>query len=170
MGYHLYHFYESDLKLAKVLARFFAEGLRKLEFCIWVPRAGITYNKAVKLLKKHIPDIEDFLLTDQMYIEPFDTWGLKEDGTFDKYTLLEKWDKKYNEVIEKGYMMMRAAGDPSSVAGDNWDDLMEFESVMDDKVNDANIAAVCTYPGKVYKPTEIQAILKNHFCPLTPSP
>ena len=170
MGYHLYHFYEDDEKLAKVLAKFFMEGLRKLEYCMWIPGNGITQNRAIKLLEKHIPDIEDFLLKDQMRIEAFEDWYLTEDGRFDADALTEKWNNRYNEVMEKGFIMMRVAGDTSSLAKEHWDELMKYEAVGNEKINDMNIVAVCTYKGKLYKPTEIQTILRYHFCPLTPNP
>ena len=72
MGCHFYHFYENNEKLVEVLAKFFAEGLRKLEYCMWIPPEGITENQAINLLKRHIPDIEDYLLKDQMRIESFE--------------------------------------------------------------------------------------------------
>jgi hypothetical protein len=169
MGHHFYHFYEDDEKLAEVLAKFFGEGFRKLEYCVWITRADITYDKAVKLLKKHLPDIEDFIIEDQMFIESFDAWGLREDGTFDKNHLLNKWMGKYDEVIKKGFMTMRAAGDPSSVLKTHWDEFMTFESKLNDAINDLSIIAVCTYRGKIFKPSKIHTILKSHFCPLAPA-
>ena len=170
MGYHLYHFYEDDEKLAQILARFFDEGLRKLEYCIWIPREGISHSRAINLLKKHIPDIEDFLLSEQMDIVPFETWAKNEDGTFDRNRLKNKWMSKYKEVMEKGFIMMRAVSDPSSLAKKHWDEFMDFEATLNDEANDMNLTAVCTYQGKLYKPSEIQTILKHHFCPLTPGP
>ena len=170
MGYHFYHFYEDDEKLAQVLARFFMEGLRKLEYCMWVPPQNITQDKAIKLLKKHIPDIEDFLLNDQMYIQAFESWYLTEDGRFDIDALKEKWNNKYNEIMEKGFIMMRVAGDVSSLAKTYWDELMKYEAYTNDGISDLNVTGVCTYGGKLYKPTEIHTILEHHFCPLTPGP
>jgi len=170
MGYHFYHFYEDDIKLAKTLATFFSEGLRKLEYCIWIPREGISVNKAIELLKKHIPEIEDYLLNDQMRIELFENWYLAENGTFDKNTVLAKWRTLYEETMKRGFTMMRAAGDGSSLAPRYWDEIMEYEAIVNDSINEANIAAVCTYKGKLYKPSQIKSILNNHFCPLTVTP
>ena len=170
MGYHLYHFYQDDEKLARVLSKFFLEGLRKLEYCMWIPREGITHDKAIALLKRHIPDIEDFLLKDQMRIEAFEDWYLTEDGKFDVNSVLKKWQERYEEVMENGFTMMRVSGETSSILKEYWNEIMEYERIINEKINDLNIAAVCTYKGIAYKPTEIQTILKHHFCPLTPTP
>jgi hypothetical protein len=165
MGYHLYCFYQKDEKLVKNLADFFAEGLRKSEYCMWVPREDITQNKAMELLKRHIPDIEDYLLARQMCIEPFEEWYLTEDRNFSIDAMMEKWKSRYEEVMQKGYAMMRVAGDVSYIAKEHWDDLMAYESLANEIINDTNCATICTYKGKIYKPTEISMILKNHLCP-----
>ena len=170
MGYHLYHFYEDDEKLATVLAQFFMEGLEKGEYCVWVPREDITHDKAIKLLKGYIPDIEDHMLNDLMYIESFSTWGLAEGRRFDKDRLMNKWMDKYKEAMSRGFKTMRAVGDPSSILTEYWDELMSLEAEINNNINDLNLVAVCTYKGRLYKPTQIHTILRHHFCPLTPSP
>ena len=114
MGYHLYHFYDVDEKLVQVLAPFFAEGLRKLEYCMWIPAQGMTEDRAIRLLKRHIPDIEDYLLKDQMHIEEFESWYLTEDGEFDMESLMKKWQEKYGAVMGKGFVMMRIVGKKKS--------------------------------------------------------
>ena len=170
MGYHLYYFYEDDEKLAKVLADFFMEGLRKLEYCMWIPRDGITHNKAIKLLKRHIPDIEDYLLKDQMYIEAFENWYLTEEGRFDKDAVMAKWKNKYDEVMRKGFIMMRIVGDSSSMVREYWNEAMAYEAMANELIGEASVAAVCTYNGRLYKPSEIQMILANHLCSLASKP
>ena len=170
MGDHLYYFYEDDEKLAKILANFFMEGLRKGEYCVWISREDITHDKAIKLLEKHIPDIEDYMLKDQMYIESFSTWGLAEGRKFDKDRLVNKWMDKYKEAMSRGFTTMRAAGDPSSILAEHWDEFMSMESEINNNINDLNLVVVCTYKGQPYKPTQIHTILRHHCCPLTPSP
>jgi len=169
MGYHLYYFYEDEEKLAKVLADFFMEGLRKLEYCMWIPRREITHDKAIKLFKKHIPDIEDYLLKDQMYIKAFEDWYLTEDGRFDKDAMMVKWKNKYDEVMRRGFAMMRVAGDPSSLAKEYWNEVMAYEARANELIGDVSVIAVCTYNGKLYKPSEIHSILTNHLCSLNPN-
>jgi hypothetical protein len=170
MGYHFYHFYDNDVELAKTLANFFKEGLNKLEYCMWIPREGISVNKAIELMKKHIPDIEDYLLSDQMRIETFENWYLMEDGSFKKDAVLAKWRQIYDETMKRGFTMMRVAGDGSSIVAKYWDEMMAYEAMINDSINDINIAAVCTYQGKLYKPSQLRTILNNHFCPLTVTP
>jgi len=170
MGYHFYHFYEDDAKLAKTLATFFREGLNKLEYCMWIPREGVSINKAIDLLKKYIPEIEDYLLSDQMRIEKFEDWYLAEDGSFKKNLVLTKWRNLYEETIKKGFIMMRVAGDGSTLVPKYWDELMEYEAIANESINELNVAAVCTYKGVLYKPSQLRAILNNHFCPLTVTP
>ena len=170
MGYHFYHFYEDDVKLAKTLATFFSEGLRKLECCMWVPREGISVNKATEMIKKHIPEIEDYLLSDQMRIEAFENMYRAEDGRFKKDIVLARWHDVYNKTMEKGFTMMRVAGDMSTLLNDQWDEVMEYEAIVNDSINEWNMAVVCTYRGKLYKPSQLRTILNNHFCPLTVTP
>ncbi|MDD5680326.1 MAG: MEDS domain-containing protein [Candidatus Omnitrophica bacterium] len=170
MGYHFYHFYDNDIELTKTLAAFFREGLNKLEYCMWIPREGISVNKAIGLIKKHIPEIEDYLLSDQMRIETFENWYLAEDGSFKKNLVLTRWRNIYEEMMKKGFAMMRVAGDGSSLAPKYWDEMMEYEAIINEGINDVNVAAVCTYQGKLYKPSQLRTILNNHFCPLTVAP
>lgn len=170
MGYHLYHFYEDDIKLVKTLADFFIEGLRKREYCIWIPREGLSLNKAIDLIRSHIPEIEDYLLNDQMRIELFEDWYLTEDGVFDKDAALIKWRNAYDSAMKRGFPMVRAAGDGSSLSVRYWDKLVEYEAIINDSINEINMVALCTYNGRLYKPSQIRDILNNHFCPLTATP
>jgi hypothetical protein len=168
MGYHFYHFYENDEKLAKALADFFMEGLRKSEYCMWVPREGITHDRAIILLKSHMSNIEDYLLRDQMRIETFENWYITKNRKLDVDKMLEKWKDKYNDVMESGFISMRVTGDLSSISKESWNDIMTYEAKANEIINKLNIVAVCTYKGILYKPSEIQMILRNHFCPLAP--
>ncbi len=170
MGYHLYHFYDEDEKLAQVLANFFMEGLQKLEYGMWIPREGISQDRAMEMLKRYAPEIEDYILRGQMHIEAFENWYIEEDNTFDSKSLMRRWHDKYQDVMAQGYVMMRVAGEATSILKEYWDDIMAYEAEINLMISDLNIVAVCTYGGKRYKPTEIQTILKNHFCPLTPTP
>lgn len=170
MGYHFYHFYESDALLAKTLATFFNEGLRKGEYCMWIPREGISCDAATRSIKGHIPEIEDYLLSDKMKIELFENWYLAEDGTFQKSAVLSKWRALYDDIMKKGFSMIRVAGDASSLIPKYWDELMEYEAIVNNSINDLNMAAVCTFRGRLYKPSQLKEILNNHFCPLTVAP
>ncbi|MBU4376882.1 MAG: MEDS domain-containing protein [Candidatus Omnitrophica bacterium] len=170
MGYHFYHFYESDILLARTLATFFSEGLRKLEYCMWIPRQSVSVDTALKSIKMYIPEIEDYLLSDKMRIESFENWYLAEDGTFKKSVVLARWRSLYDDIMNKGFAMIRVAGDGSTLISKYWDELVEYEAIINDTINDLNIAAVCTFKGKLYKPSQLKAILSNHFCPLTVTP
>ena len=169
MGYHLYYFYDNDDQLMRALANFFMEGLRKREHCTWIPREGIPVHMAINMLKRYIPDIEDYLLTDQMFIAEFEHWYLDENGKFDKTTLLEKWKKKYQEVMAKGYLMMRVAGDGSDAVQKHWQELIDYEDAVNFDIAESNIIAVCSYNGKTLKPSEIHAVLSTHLCSLVAS-
>jgi hypothetical protein len=154
--------------LSKVLADFFLEGLRKGEYCIWIPREGITQAKAVKMIKKHIPNIEDFLIKKQMQIETFESWYLTAEGKFDVDNMMKKWRGVYNNVIKKGFTTMRVVGDGSSVVGEYWDEMMHYEELVNSMISNIGVVAVCTYKGSSYKTDEVQAILKRHFTSLAP--
>ena len=169
MGYHLYYFYDTDEQLMQSLSSFFLDGLRKREHCMWIPRKGLTTNQATSMLKQYIPEIEDFLLTDQMYIAEFEQWYLTEDGRFDKYAMLEKWKKRYEEIMARGYMIMRVVGDGSGIVNDYWDEVAEYEELVNEKIAEMNIIAVCLYHGKLLKPTQIHTVLSNHLCSLAAS-
>ena len=143
MGYHLYHFYENEDSLARVLAHFFMEGLRKLEYCVWITKEGLTHNRAVELLSKCIPEIEDYILKGHMHIEPFDAWALTKERKFDGKALMNKWMSKYNEVMAKGYMTMRAVGDPGPILHAHWDNFMAFEEELNAVVDGLNCVLVC---------------------------
>ena len=170
MGYHFYHFYEDDAQMVKTLATFFAEGLTKLEYCMWIPHQDMPTDTAIRLITRHIPEIDDYLLSDKMRIEQFENWYLGEDGSFKKNLVLTRWRNLYDAVMKKGFAMIRIAGDGSSLAEHYWDELMEYEAIINDSINDLNIAAVCTFKGKMYKPSQLKEILNNHFCPLTVTP
>ncbi|MBN1871789.1 MAG: MEDS domain-containing protein [Candidatus Omnitrophica bacterium] len=167
MGYHLYYFYDDDEQLMQSLSNFFMEGLRRREHCMWIPRRGVTVNQAIGMLKQHISEIEDFLLTDQMFIAEFEQWYLTEDDRFDKFAMLEKWKKRYEEIMARGYMMMRIAGDGSSMVEDYWAEIAEYEELVNERIAETNMIAVCLYQGKQLKPTQIHSVLSNHLCSLS---
>ena len=168
MGHHLFYFYENDSMLAKVLADFFLEGLRKGEYCMWIPRGGITQAEAVKLLKKHIPNIEEYIRKKQMHIVPFENWYLTDEGIFDSKIIMKKWKRMYSNVMKRGFAMVRIVGDASSILKERWDDIMAYEELAQAAISNVNVIAVCTYHGLSYKPDEIRAVLDRHFSSLAP--
>jgi len=164
MGYHMYILYDHDDELMRSLSPFFMEGLRRREHCVWIPRQGIMAHQAINMLKFRIPDIEDFLLTDQMYIGQYEEWYLDEKGNFCRECALAKWRERYDYATQAGYPMMRAVGDSHEVSEKDWQEVIEYERMINESIADLNIIALCAYNGRYLKPTQIRGLLSHHLC------
>ncbi|MCR4305997.1 MAG: MEDS domain-containing protein [Candidatus Daviesbacteria bacterium] len=161
-GTHFCQFYQTQKDLSDILVLYFKAGLENNEFCVWVTSEFLTEEEAIAAMKKAIPDFDKYLKKGQMEIFPYTNWYLKS-GQFEMNRVLNKWVRKHDEGIDKGFDGMRVSGNPFWIDNKkDWDDFAAYEAKINHVIGPYKLLVLCTYSLDKCKAGEIIDVVTNH--------
>jgi signal transduction histidine kinase len=162
-GAHFCYFYETKQDLLDILIPYFKTGLENKEFCLWVISNSelLTVEEATSALRNVLPDLDRYVADRSIEVVGHDDWFLA-GKTFDRYTIADRFKKKLNEALTRGYAGMRVNGSPAWLRDAGPKELLKFEAELDKLFPNERTIASCTYPLASIGGEQIFDVVRTH--------
>ncbi|MCC2642423.1 MAG: Sensory transduction histidine kinase [Nitrospira sp.] len=166
-GSHFCSYYQSTSDLQQLMHSFLQTGLEDHEGCLWILPLWHTPTTATTALQWVIPEVYDYLSTGQLeLISSADWYGPQ--GPMDLQRIIANGRPKIAQMSAR-FGGMRVAGDSSWVQSpDQRGQFVEYERIVHDTVQTANVLALCTYPAAGWSPSDMLNMFTNHRSVLLP--
>ncbi|WXG39409.1 MAG: MEDS domain-containing protein [Candidatus Freyarchaeum deiterrae] len=161
LGTHLCQFYETKEDLIDILVPYFADGLRKNEFCMWVTSPPLVVEEAWAALRKAVPDLEKYREKGQIEILPYTEWYLL-GREFDMNRVLNGWVEKEKSAIERGFDGLRITGNTFWLERSLWQNFVDYEAKINEVIGQHRMIAVCTYFLGKCTGSDVADVIRNH--------
>jgi PAS domain S-box-containing protein len=159
-GTHLCLFYETEQDLLESLTHYFKIGLANNEFCLMITSASFS-EKSRSALRQAIPSADQHLEAGDIEILSFQHWYLK-DGAFIESKVINGWNAKLAQVLEKGYAGMRVMTDQAWLDQENWKAFSEYERELDDLLGNKSMIILCAYPTIARNVADVLDVVRTH--------
>lgn len=143
-GSHFCHFYKSAEDLAETLVPYFKTGLENNESCIWVTAKPFPKERALAALNTHISQLDRRIEIGQLSVFSHLEWYERRRGA-SRTEVANAWIRAKDEAVEKGYGGLRLTGNTAFLEHQDWNDFMEYESVLRNAFSNQQIVALCSY-------------------------
>jgi signal transduction histidine kinase len=162
-GAHFCYFYETKQDLLDILIPYFKTGLENREFCLWLISNSdlLTVEEATSALRNALPDLGRYVAERSIEVVGHEDWFLSGDA-FDPQTIGNRFRKKLNEALTRGYAGMRVNGSPAWLRDAGPQELRRFEAEFDKLFPHERIIASCTYPLASIGAEEIFDVVRTH--------
>jgi signal transduction histidine kinase len=162
-GSHFCSFYETKQDLLDILIPYFKSGLENKEFCLWVISNSelLTAEEATSELRNALPDLDRYVSERSIEVVGHEEWFLS-GKTFDPYKVADRFRKKLNEALARGYAGMRVNGSPAWLHDAEPKELHKFEAELDKLFPSERTIASCTYPLATIGADEIFDVVQTH--------
>ena len=162
-GAHFCYFYETKQDLLDILVPYFKTGLENHEFCLWVISNSelLTVQEATTALRHALPDLDRYVADRSIEVVGHDDWFLS-GKTFDPHKVVNRFKKKLNEALARGYAGMRVNGSPAWLRDAGQKELRKFEAELDKLFPNERTIASCTYPLAAIGAEEIFDVVRTH--------
>jgi signal transduction histidine kinase len=162
-GAHFCYFYETKQDLLDILIPYFKTGLENKEFCLWVISNSelLTVEEATSALRNALPDLDRYVAERSIEVVGHEDWFLG-GKTFDPYKVADRFRKKLNEALARGYAGMRVNGSPAWLHNAGPKELRKFEAELDKLFPNERTIASCTYPLATIGADEIFDVVRTH--------
>ena len=161
-GTHLCQFYDSKQDLIDILVPYFAEGLQSNEFCMWVTSPPLEVEEAKAALSAAVPDLDEYLLKDQIEIISYKNWYLLS-GKFDCDRVLKGWVEKEENALKRGFEGLRLTGNTFWIERSLWKDFVDYEAAVNAVIGDHKMLALCTYCLGNCSGADVLDVVRNHI-------
>ncbi|MFA6609493.1 MAG: MEDS domain-containing protein [Candidatus Omnitrophota bacterium] len=161
MSKHTCLYYDSDKSLLELIVPYFEQGFRNNEMCIWIVPQSLGVEAARSYLFKEIKDMHKYTSKGQMEFFTAEDFYTHE-GKFDVDRVINVWSGKERQALKLGFSGVCASGDASWVPGGDWESLTKYEKVVNDKIAQSHITALCTYPSEKYDMSKLFALSFFH--------
>lgn len=155
-GSHLCSVYQNRNELQRLVTTYIQTGLEDHEGCVWILPPWLTPTSAMMALKGVIPRVYDYLSTAQLeLIASADWYGWP--GAL--YRVVTDGRDKIARMTAR-FSGLRVTGDISwAQSPDQRGELLEYERMVDETVQAAQVLALCTYPAVDWS---LSDMFKNH--------
>jgi PAS domain S-box-containing protein len=144
-GAHVCQFYASRQDLLEIVVPYFRAGLARRERCLWVVADPFSVAAATEALRHGIPDADRHLAAGDLEVVPHTRLYL-DGGTFDARRVLEGWNAKLAEALDRGYTGLRVSGDETWLTEETRADFRAYERALDEALGGRRMIVLCTYP------------------------
>jgi PAS domain S-box-containing protein len=159
-GTHFCLFYETEQDLLETLALYFQPGLANHEYCLWITPYSSDEN-ALNALKQVIPSIDQYREEGNLEIISCQEWYCENDE-FDATRVLQAFDTKLTQALQKGYKRIRVFGDEAWLDQTRWKAFSEYEGKLDERLAGKPISILCAYPTASHDAADILDIARTH--------
>jgi len=160
-GTHFCMFYNSKDDLLDILIPYFRSGLENGEFCMWITSKPLTKAAARSIMRKAMPEFEDYMKKGQIEILAHDEWYLQ-DGVFDSDRVLNGWVEKLDQATGMGFNGLRLTGNTFWLEKEIWQDFMVYEEAVNRVIGNYRMLALCTYSMDRCGAAEVLDVAHSH--------
>lgn len=160
-GSHFCSYYQTTSELQQLMFAYLHAGLQDHEGCLWVLPPWLTPTEATTALQWVIPQVYDYLSTGQLELIPAADWYGGQ-GPMDLQRIIADGRYKIAQMSAR-FAGLRVAGDSSWVQSpDQRAQFVQYERIIQDTVQAANVLVLCTYPAAGWSPPDMLNVLMNH--------
>jgi PAS domain S-box-containing protein len=160
-GTHFCQFYRTKKELVDTLVPYFRAGLENNEFCICITTDNLLADDTPKVLSKSVKGFPDYLQKGQFELVPYREWYLKT-GSFDSARVLQAWEQKLNQALQKGYAGLRFATNNIWGKKNDWCAVTDYGAAFNNVIGNFKIIALCNYALSGCNTSEIIDVIGNH--------
>src|SRR6266849_390048 len=133
------------------------------EFCLWVISNSelLSVQEATSALRDALPDLDRYVAERSIEVVGHEDWFLS-GKTFDPHRVADRFRKKLNEALARGYAGMRVNGSPAWLQDAGPKELHKFEAELDKLFPNERTIASCTYPLASIGGEEIFDVVRTH--------
>jgi len=143
-GSHFCLFYRTAEDLADILIPYVEAGLKGNEFCVCIASEPLDRSMLIDVMRSRISGFDAYLEKGQVEVIPYTEWYVK-DGSVNADEIIERWDEKLRQGLERGYDGLRASGNTYWLDSGVFHDFLEYEKKVDSLVYGRRIVALCAY-------------------------
>jgi DNA-binding CsgD family transcriptional regulator len=160
-GTHLCLFHETKRDLLDTMVPYFRAGLENKEFCLWILQPTIARREALEALRRGVPDSDRYLSEGGVELSSEDEW-YRQGGRFELAAVVERFRRKLEEAISKGYVGLRANGSSAWLHEVNPIKFGEYERKLDGLIADKRMIVVCSFSLKESSSAQILDAARTH--------
>jgi DNA-binding CsgD family transcriptional regulator len=160
-GAHVSFFYETKQDLMDTTVRFFEEGLKNNEFCIWAISSPITKKDAELHLRRATPRFDAQRAAGQIEIVHGYDWYLK-GNQVDLKRIIDGWSEKLGNALANGYEGIRASGNAFWAGTHRWNEFCGYEQELDRFIAGRKMLVLCAYPIHASTAVDILDVARVH--------
>lgn len=160
-GTHFCLFHRAPGDLVDVLVPYFKAGLEAREACMWITSPELTTAQAEAALRRAVPDLDQYLDTEQLVILSHAQWYFQ-GGTLDLKRVLQGWSQRHDAALARGLEGLRLSGDTAWLDQKDWTDFAAYERAINGTLGGRNMLALCTYDLKRCGAAEVLDVVRNH--------
>jgi signal transduction histidine kinase len=140
---------------------YFAAGVQKDEFCLWVTSDPSGVEGAKTGLRKAAPHLDRYLDMGQIEIRDCRDWYLR-GGHFDADRVFGQWVEKEKRSLDSGYKGLRITGDMAWLEKRHWPDFMAYEAEVNRILPQHHMIGLCMYPLDGCRGDAVLEVVRNH--------
>jgi excisionase family DNA binding protein len=161
-GAHVCLLYHTKQDLIDVLVPYFKAGLENNELCLWIISKPLTVHHADLALSEELEGLYGNIKEkEQMEIVEERGWYTR-GGKLDYGAASEACLKKLYLALNKGFKGLRTSGGVAEFKRQEWQYIMQYESIADSLVKRQKMISICTYSLDRCKVTDIVNVISNH--------
>jgi DNA-binding CsgD family transcriptional regulator len=160
-GTHLCLFHETKQDLLDTMIPFFGAGLENKEFCLWILQPSIARQEALEALRRGVPDFDRYLSKGNIELVSQDEW-YTEGGKFELTKVVERFRRKTEEAVSKGYVGLRANGSSAWLQESDSITFAKYEKKLDDLIADEKMIVVCSFSLQESVSTQVLDAARTH--------
>ena len=160
-GSHIAQFYGSADELRTVLVPYFKAGLENNERCLWVVREPFGVDAARSALFAEIPDLDERERAGQIEIVNGDEF-CSADAKVHPHELVAGLVEREAEALALGYSGLRTNGNCNWVGADQWDDFLDYETLVHETARDRRMICLCSYAMDQFGNGEQFDVMERH--------
>jgi hypothetical protein len=159
-GLHLCHFFPTRQELIDGLVPYFEAGIDNNERCIWVTSSPLPAQDALIEVSK-VQKLRRAVSLRQLSVFDAVEW-YGEPETFNAEQIIQRWLEEEQSALADGFQGLRIAGNTSFVPRASWDQLIEYERKLQDRIKDRRIIACCSYLRERCGSVEVLEVVRCH--------
>jgi hypothetical protein len=159
-GLHMCHFFPTRQELIDGLVPYFEAGIENNEQCIWVTSFPLPAQDALIEISKSAKLMRAITSGQLTVFDAVEWYG--ESETFDTERVIQLWLEKEQAALADGFQGLRITGNKSFVTPDSWNQLMEYERKLHDRIKDSRIIACCSYLREQCGYVEVLEVVRCH--------
>jgi signal transduction histidine kinase len=164
-GTHLCQFYRTRKDQLDLLCDWFQAGLKNGESCLWISPDSVKAAAFMSAMQRTMPGFSRHLNSGQMEVVPFEKWYL-DGGRFIARRVHDRWQKKLQDGLKRGYAGLRVAGEPVHLNRRHWKRICRYESEFNSLIQDLPILSLCFYPKRGHGIGDAVDVIHHHHCAL----
>ena len=139
---------------------YFEAGIDNNERCIWVTSSPLPTRDALVEISKSEKLMRAVTSGQLRVFDAVEWYGKPE--TFNAEQVIQRWLEEEQSALADGFQGLRITGNTSFVPRSSWNQLIEYERKLHDRIKDRRIIACCSYVREQCGSVEVLEVVRCH--------